>query len=208
MQADWYFDFISPFSYFQFLKLDTLPSTVELTLRPVLFAGLLGARGHKGPAEIPAKRLFTYRHVLWRAERNGILFKMPPAPPFNPIRALRLAVALGASKAVVGAIFDAIWGHGNSPDDEAGWQAIQKAAGVDDGEDRIADAAVKKALIANGEAALKAGVFGVPSLVAGDEVFWGDDATDFFAAWVADPGLLERGDMGALRTLPASATRA
>lgn len=207
MKADWYFDFISPFSYFQFLKLATLPKEVELTLRPVLFAGLLNANAHKGPAEIPAKRLFTYRHVIWRARKEGIPFTFPKAHPFNPIRALRLAVALGAGSAVVGAIFNAIWGEGHLPDNEAGWEAIQKAAGVDDGEDRISDPAVKKRLIENGDAALAAGVFGVPSFVADGQVFWGDDATAFFTDWVRDPRLLESEEMRALKTLPSSANR-
>lgn len=207
MKADWYFDFISPFSYFQFLKLGTLPSSVQVTLKPVLFAGLLNANGQKGPAEIPAKRIFTYRHVIWRARRDGVPFTMPKAHPFNPIKALRLAVALGATPAAVSAIYHAIWGEGHLPDDAVGWQAIQKAAGVTDGDALIADAKVKQGLIANGEAAVAAGVFGVPSFVADGQIFWGDDATQFFLDWVADPGVLNNAEMRAVDTMPSSATR-
>ncbi|MEA3161389.1 MAG: hypothetical protein QOD95_2937 [Gammaproteobacteria bacterium] len=50
--ADWYFDFISPFSYLQLEAFDRQPPGVEVTFRPVLFAALLGHWGHKGPAEI------------------------------------------------------------------------------------------------------------------------------------------------------------
>ena len=54
--ADWYFDFISPYAYLQFKHLHKLPKDLELSLKPVLFAGLLGHWQHKGPAEIPAWR--------------------------------------------------------------------------------------------------------------------------------------------------------
>ena len=65
--ADWYFDFVSPFSYLQCEQLPTLERSIRVRYRPVLFAGLLKAYAHKGPAEIPAKRRFTYRHVVWQA---------------------------------------------------------------------------------------------------------------------------------------------
>ena len=47
---------------------------------PVLFAGFLKAHGHKGPAEIPAKRCWTYRQVLWLAARHGIDLRLPGQP--------------------------------------------------------------------------------------------------------------------------------
>ena len=94
MHADWYFDVISPFAYLQFMQLDKVTDRAELTLKPVLFAGLLNANGQKGPAEIPSKRLFTYQMVTWIAKKRGVPFKKPDAHPFNPICALRLCIAL------------------------------------------------------------------------------------------------------------------
>jgi 2-hydroxychromene-2-carboxylate isomerase len=66
-QATLYFDFISPFGYLYFKMLDRLPAEIELEFKPVLFAGLLKHWEHKGPAEIPGKRKFTYRFVQWKA---------------------------------------------------------------------------------------------------------------------------------------------
>lgn len=176
MHADWYFDVISPFAYLQFMQLGKVTDRVDLTLKPVLFAGLLNANGQKGPAEIPSKRLFTYQMVTWIAKKRGVPFQMPDAHPFNPIRALRLCIALGNDVKAVGAIYHAIWGEGHLPDNDTGWAAIQNAAGVSDGDALISDPAVKQQLIKNGEDALAANVFGVPSFVAEDNVFWGDDA--------------------------------
>jgi len=90
--ADWYFDFVSPFSYLQCEQLPSLERSLRVRYRPVLFAGLLKAYEHKGPAEIPAKRRFTYRFVVWQAKRLGIPLKFPAAHPFNPLPLLRLAI--------------------------------------------------------------------------------------------------------------------
>ena len=112
--ADWYFDFISPFAYLQFATLAQLPRDLEITFRPVVLAGILNHLQHKGPAEIPGKRRFTYRHVQWLARHHGIALKFPPAHPFNPLRALRLAIALDCRRDAIVAIFRFIWRDGGS----------------------------------------------------------------------------------------------
>ena len=96
---DWYFDFISPFAYLQSERLPAVSGALDLRYRPVLFAGILGAHGQKGPAEIPAKRVFTYRHVLWTARSRGVPLRFPPAHPFNPLPALRARGAAGSDDA-------------------------------------------------------------------------------------------------------------
>ena len=207
MHAHWYFDVISPFSYLQFLRLGEVADRCDLSLKPVLFAGLLNANGQKGPAEIPSKRLFTYRMVTWLAKRRGIPFTFPDAHPFNPIRALRLCVALDNTPDAVGKIFHAIWGQGHLPGHDQGGRAIQDAVGVADGDTLIASAAVKQALIKNGEQALSENIFGVPSFAAAGEVFWGDDAIGFFSDWLDDKGVLSDPEMAKLKTLPSSAVR-
>ena len=56
--ADWYFDFVSPFAYLQFMaEMPRLRERLDVTCVPVLFAGLLKSWGQLGPAEIPPKRV-------------------------------------------------------------------------------------------------------------------------------------------------------
>lgn len=207
MHTHWYFDVISPFAYLQSLRLGEVTNRADISLKPVLFAGLLNAHGQKGPAEISSKKVFTYRMVTYLARERGVPFTFPDAHPFNPIQALRLCIALGSTPEVVGKIFHAIWGEGHLPDNDAGWQAIQSAVGVDNGDELIADPAVKQELIANGEQALAENVFGVPSFTADGEVFWGDDAIGFFSAWLDDKDILNSPEMAKLNDLPSSATR-
>ena len=205
--AEWFFDFISPFSYLQLEAFERLPRDLDITLRPVVFAGILNHLQHKGPAEIPAKRRFTYRHVNWLARDLGVPFKFPPAHPFNPVRALRLAVALGSRREVIETIFRYIWRDGRSLDYPTGWRDLTTALRVSNADGLIAEQRVKDELRANGERAITLGVFGVPSFVIDGEVFWGYDATGMVIDYLKDPSWFESGEMARIDALPAAAKR-
>lgn len=202
--VDWYFDFLSPFAFFQSHRLDELPADVEITFRPILFAGLLVHYETKGPGQIPPKRLLTLRHALWLSKRLGVPFNLPPKFPFNPLKALRLAVSLGPDKTVVKTIFRCIWQDGLLPEDESGWRGIAQALGLDvaDAEARAQTPEIKEALIENGHRAIDAGVFGVPTFVHDGTVFWGADETDFLLDALADPGLLRSEEMTGINNIP------
>ena len=205
--ADWYFDFLSPFSYLQLTRFDRLPPDLEVTLRPVLFAGLLGHWQHKGPAEIPAKRVQTYRWCHWYAARHGIPFRMPPAHPFNPLRPLRLAVAQGAEPALVRAIFDAIWAEGRDPSQDEEWQALTERLGLADADETVARPEVKEALRRGTEEAAERGVYGVPTFAIGGELFWGLDTTDLVLDYLNDPNMLNTGEYARISDLPVAQAR-
>ena len=203
----WYYDVISPFAYLQSARLGTLAARHELECVPVLFAGLLDHWGQKGPAEVPPKKVFAFRQCVWRARRDAIPFKMPPKHPFNPLRALRLAIALGGGLDVVRKIYQCIWVNGLLPDDDAGWAGIQRTLGIDNGDALVARPEVKQALLDNGARALSAGVFGVPTRAIGAELFWGDDALEMAESFLADPGLFDDEEMRRIATLAPSAER-
>lgn len=205
--ADWYFDFLSPFSYLQLAEFDRLPPDLEVTYRPVLFAGLLAHWEHKGPAEIPAKRVQTYRWCHWYAARRDIPFRMPPAHPFNPLRPLRLAVAHGAEPALIRALFDAIWAEGRDPSDDEEWQALTARLGIADADEAIAAPQVKDALRRGTEEAAERGVFGIPTFAIGDEIFWGLDTTDLVLDYLGDPNMLKTGEYARIAALPIAQAR-
>lgn len=206
-KADWYFDFVSPFSYLQRMMFDRLPAALEIAATPVLFAGLLARWEHKGPAEIPGKRRYTYRYCKWFADRHGIPFVMPPAHPFNPLSALRLAVALDSAPEVVDAIFRFVFAEGRDPSDPADWAALTERLGIEDAAARIAEPAVKETLRRNTEAAAARGVFGVPTFAIGEELFWGVEATDMLLDYLRDPGLFAETEMARISDLPVGIAR-
>ena len=205
--ADWYFDFLAPFSYLQLAQFERLPPDLEVTCRPVLFAGLLGHWKHRGPAEIPAKRVQTYRWCHWYAARHGIPFRMPPRHPFNPLRPLRLAVARDCEPALVRAVFDAVWAEGRDLSLDEEWQALTERLGIADADALIARPAVKEALRRGTEEAAEGGVFGVPTFVVDGEIFWGVDATDLMLDYLADPACFASGEYARLADLPIAQAR-
>jgi 2-hydroxychromene-2-carboxylate isomerase len=179
---DWYFDFVSPFAYLQNAVLGRIASQVEIRRRPILFAGLLAHWGQLGPAEIPTKRVWTFRHCAWLAERHHIPLTMPPVHPFNPLPLLRLAVALGSSGEAVDRLFAFVWQEGKLPTDRVAWDALLAELGVDEAATQTSD--VKDALRAAGQAAIAAGCFGVPTAIVDGRMFWGFDSTDMLLAYL------------------------
>lgn len=200
VKVEWYFDYVSPFSYLQWAGQLSRLGEVEVELKPVLFAGLLKHWGHKGPAEIPGKRRFTYRHTVWLAQRLGVPFRFPALHPFNPLPLLRLSIAGGNGRETVDRLFAFVWRDGHVPADTAAWQRL--LAELDVGEEALSDPAVKQRLLDNGEEAIAMGVFGVPSFVSDGEVFWGVDGFEFLLEYLADPGVVRTPAMRAADAVP------
>lgn len=200
-----YLDFVSPYSYIAFKRLHELPRDADVKLQPVLFAGLLHHFGNKGPAEIEAKRRWTYRWCTWWAGELGIPFRLPASHPFNPLHHLRLALATGPSRENAGKIFDAIWTTGAEASDPAAFKALAKELGVD--EARLASPDVKDALRKNTDGAAARGVFGVPTFEVDGELFWGADSIGFAKAFLADPAALRNAEMRRVDGLPVGAAR-
>jgi 2-hydroxychromene-2-carboxylate isomerase len=206
-ELQFYFDFLSPFAYLVLERFDHLPQGTTLVYTPVLFAGLLKHWGQKGPAEIQPKRSFTHRHLQWVAGKHNIPYRMPPAHPFNPLGALRLSIALNNDPDVVRAIFRFIWRDGKRPDDPDSWNELIQALDVTDVDQRIAAPAVKDQLRQNCDEAIKRGVFGVPTFLVDDELFWGFDAFDFLIDYLHDPAVLNNDEMRRVSSLPVGTQR-
>ncbi len=207
MTLRWYFDFVSPFAYLHWQQLKTLPQFERITPVPIALGAVLHHLGNLGPAEIPAKRRFTYRQVLWQAQQQGVPLRFPPGHPFNPLAALRLCLAADATPASVDILFNWIWRDGRAADTP---QALALSAAMLDVGDVVAAVSapsVKEQLRQNTEAAIAAGVFGVPTLSIDGELFWGNESHALMAAVLADPGLLQQPEWQRIDTLPVAVER-
>lgn len=200
--ADWYFDFISPYAYLQSTQLKEFGKRAKIRPRPVLFAGLLNHHGQLGPAEIAPKRQFVFRQVLWLAQKQGVALTPPPRHPFNPLPPLRLALALDSDIDAIQTIFNFIWRDGRDIEAPDEWRALATELGIENVAEKIADPAVKNALRENTEQACAIGVFGVPTFVVDNELFWGHDAAEFFLDYLDNPASVRSAVFDRADTLP------
>lgn len=208
MTIDWYFDFVSPFSYLQLLRFAERPEAVTLRFHPVLLAALLNHWGQLGPAEIAPKRTFTYRQFVWRTRHRGLSLRMPAGHPFNSLKLLRLALAADCAPRVIDRLFAFVWQDGLLPEDEAAWARLVADREIARAAARIDDPDVKEALRRNTDQAIERGVFGVPTAVVNGEIFWGEDSTDMLFDYLRDPRMFEDAEMRRVSALPVSAARA
>jgi 2-hydroxychromene-2-carboxylate isomerase len=119
------------------------------------------------------------------ARRYGLPFRMPSKFPIKTAPALRGALAMrrfGKEWDYLEAIFAAYWERDDaSVAAHEGLGPVASALGVDPGQFlALAESAeIRQELIAETDAALARGVFGAPSFMVGDELFWGKDRMDF-----------------------------
>lgn len=214
-----YFDFISPYAFLAWTQIHALAAAHGREVRPVpiLFAALLNRWGHLGPAEIPPKREYVFKNVLRLAHGLGVSLSPPPNHPFNPLLALRVVSVPrppADQKRLIDLLFEATWGSGVG-DGLWGVEDAQTIAKIVAAAQLDPAAALSEALSDDNKArvraqtddALKQGVFGVPTVIADGELFWGLDAFPHLDAFLrgqdpVNPDLITR-----WRDLPASARR-
>jgi 2-hydroxychromene-2-carboxylate isomerase len=214
-----YFDVISPYAWLAF---KALPSTLEgiahrVHYHPVVFGAMLKHHGQLGPAELPGKRDWTYRQVMWLAKQQGTVLQMPASHPFNSLALQRMAVAASSNgepaREVVEAIFKHVWCSGLEATDAnrmaelqihlTQWmQQSQPNFQID-----IQAPEVKQKLQQHTQAAIDLGLFGVPSMVVDGQVFWGQDALPMLRAYLEGDAWFQSSDWRDVGQLPVGVRR-
>jgi 2-hydroxychromene-2-carboxylate isomerase len=193
--AQFYLDFVSPYSWLALMQAERFAAEhkVRWEVRPVVYAALLQANGLVGPAEVPAKRRYTFRDVVRCAHDLDLRLEGPPEHPFRSLEALRTAYLFRQEPQGLGLavrLSDACWGEGRRLSDPDVLVEIVGDVGLDATRlaQRIADPAVKRGLRDLTEEAVSRGVFGVPTFVVDQELFWGHDRMESMARHLAGAG--------------------
>lgn len=187
-----YFDYISSNAYLAWLELPKLAAKYGIDVEPVpvLFAGLLEAHGQLGPAEVRAKAHWMWKNNLRKAALLGAPLNPPAYHPFNPLLALRassLPIGEAERTALVEGLFKAVWVERKHVSEPEVVEQIANEAGLD-GPRLVAEANAsesKTRLRAQTDEAISKGVFGVPSMLVGDELFWGYDDLPYLERFLA-----------------------
>jgi 2-hydroxychromene-2-carboxylate isomerase len=207
MKADLYLDVLSPFAYFLDVTLRRAPLPLPLKIKPILLSAVLNANGQKGPAEIAKKRAFTYRFCLFRADELGIPLTMPKVHPYNPLPWLRLILAAPDLAAATSAVFDAMFVEGIDPNDPQALERVGESQGIADVSAAIQADSVKQQLRANTEEAIARGVFGVPTIMLDEELYFGFDALPMLRARLANAPIFASPAMSRIEQIPIGAVR-
>lgn len=184
--VEFLYDFVSLPSYIAWKALPPMLDAVEATLvtTPVVVTGIQKATGNPGPLAYPAKLDWYMRDLrLWCAKRD-----VPINPqlhvPFRSLPLLRgslVAAERGETTHFVGAMFDAIYLHGQNFNDEHAFPESLSRAGLYasaylQGIERLD---IKDRLRLNTENAVARRVFGVPTFFVNGELFFGQDRLEF-----------------------------
>ncbi len=209
-----YFDYISHNAYLAWTQIQALAKRHGREVEPVavLFAGQLKHYGQRGPAEMPPKRDWMLKNVLRKALAHGIPIAPPASHPFNPLLPLRLScVMLPAQQHIrlIDAIYRATWAEGRAVQQPEVLREILGGLGLD--ADALLAAAqsaeIKQKLVAQTEQALARGVFGVPTMQVGAELFWGFDDLPWLERHLRGDDPLARVDLAPWAQVRPSAQR-
>jgi len=187
-----YFDYVSPNAYVAWTQLPAVADRYGAAIEPcpVLFAGLLDAHGRLGPAEVPIHMRWMWKNVLRKAALLRVAMNPPAFHPFNPFLALRvssLPLAVSERTALIDALFRAVWVRGLHVSDPAVVEDVADSAGLAGASlvARAQEAEGKVRLRGQTDDAIARGVFGVPTMLLGDELFWGYDDFPYLELFLA-----------------------
>ena len=183
---EFYFDFVSPYSFLAHKQISKLEkkNSVKIKYKPILLGALHNLHGIKAPAFIPAKAKHMIRDCKLIAEKNKIKFKFNsyfPIRSLNLMRGVFVAEEDNYKSYYIDSIFNAIWQDGLNMNDENIIQKILKNLNVNPKTFllRSASSSIKETLRKRTNEAYEKGIFGAPSFVANNKIFWGQDRLEF-----------------------------
>ncbi|WP_312963888.1 2-hydroxychromene-2-carboxylate isomerase [Stutzerimonas nitrititolerans] len=196
---DFYFDFISPFSYLAQVRLPEIARrhARELIYHPIDIPQAKIAAGNYGPSnrEVAPKIKVLVADLQRWAARYGVPLVFPAG--FDCLRwnaGALFAAQRGVAEAFVHEGFGRIWGRGIDPADENELRQAAQAAGLNPEElsdysrSSLGQTEFRKACVE----AHRRGVFGAPLMFVDDQVFWGNDRLDFLEEYLLTA---EQGEM-------------
>ncbi len=183
MKIPFYFDYACPWAYLGSCRVESyfqdLP--VEIDFKPVRLADLVEVKGPKGlPAAERKKKWYVDDLRAWAEMVGGELAPLNPDKP-RPDTKLLLQAALvaqdrGKFREYHYPAYRARWSEGKPVDEPAVVKSLLEGAGLGNAELEEAQSdALTERLATDTEAAIRRGVFGVPTLFVGDRMFWGND---------------------------------
>jgi len=181
-----YFDFGSPYTYLAHKQIRKIEkeNSIKIKYMPILLGGLLKSSGIKANVDIPVKAKYMIKDCKLCAEKNNIEFKFNsyfPILTINLMRGVLVAEKGGYEKIFIDKVFDSIWKDGLNLNDNLVLEKLLKNLDVNPKKflmDTI-EQENKNELKKRTDEAFKKGIFGLPSFLINNKLFWGQDRLEF-----------------------------
>ena len=181
-KIDFYFDFISPYSYLAHKKI-RIVKNVNFNYKPVLVGGLHNLQGITAPAFIKPKLKHMMSDCDLIAKKNKFDFMWNSKFPINSLNIMRgyLFINYENKDLYLNEMFDAYWNNNLDISSEEILKSILKKCKIDTYAfiEGIKNPEIKEELKNVTQEAHDKEIFGAPTFVVNNKIFWGQDRLEF-----------------------------
>ena len=180
---DFYFDFISPYSYIGHKKIEQQGSELNFTYKPILLGGLHKLWNITPQAFIEPKKKFMIMDCEMVSKKLNINFKFNSKFPLGTINLMRGCLILKGEQLnkYIKLIFDAYWKDDKDLTNLENISKLLSSLKIDSEEffKSIKEQSIKDKLIRLTTDAFKKEVFGTPTFIVNNKIFWGQDRLEY-----------------------------
>jgi 2-hydroxychromene-2-carboxylate isomerase len=182
-EVEFYFDFISPYAYLAYKKIQSLPNDIKIKYKPVLLGALHNLEGITAPAFIKPKLKHMISDCDLIANKNKSNFIWNSKFPINSLSVMRGYLFINAEnrELYLNVMFDAYWKDNLDISNEKILKNLLEKCKINSIKffDGIKDLKIKDELKSITQEAHDKGIFGAPTFVVNNKIFWGQDRLEF-----------------------------
>ena len=179
---DFYFDFISPYSYLAYKNIKKIEN-INFNYKPILIGGLHNLQGITAPAFIKPKLKHMISDCTLIAKKNSFDFIWNSKFPLNTLNVMRgyLVIDKSIKDLYVDTIFNAYWRDDLDISNEEILKSLLKKCKINSNNffENIKNTTIKDELKNLTQYAHDKEIFGAPTFVVNNKVFWGQDRLEF-----------------------------
>ena len=182
---DFYFDFISPYSFLAYKRIKTFEkkNNLQISFKPILLGGLHKLGEITPPAFNERKMKNMKNDCDLVAKKNQIEFKWNEKFPINTLNLMRgyLVVDENIKQKFFETCFDAYWKNNIDISNKEKVDEILDICKIDKNIffEKINNLEIKEKLKKLTSSAFEKDVFGAPTFIVNDKIFWGQDRLDY-----------------------------
>ena len=179
---DFYFDIISPYAYIAYKKI-LRHENIIFNYKPIFLGGIHNLAGIEAPAFNKFKMRNMVNDCNLVSEKNNIKFKWNSNFPINSLNIMRGYLCINEDKKndYLNAFFDAYWKDNQDLSKVENFTKLLSKIKIDSEEffKSIKEQPIKNELIRLTSEAFEKEVFGAPTFIVNNKIFWGQDRLEY-----------------------------